>query len=689
MALAPDKIRNIMLAGHSSSGKTTLAEALLFTTKSTDRLGSVLDGNTVMDYDPEEIKRKTSIGAAVSYYDHAGHRVNVIDTPGLFDFALGTYEGIMAAETVLITVSGHDGIAVGTEKAWKLAKDYGKSCMFYISKLDAEHCDFDAVISSLREEFGAAVCPIVVPIKAEGKDTVYVDLINQKAFTFKDGKSSPAEYDPDEVMEYDMSLREQVAETDDALMEKFFMEEPFTKDELVNGIRNAMVQGLIAPVVCGDSVDRAGIELVLNAIDSFVPAPTTASVKAVNKAGEEVDLKIDANGPLAAYVFKTIADPFVGKLSYIKVISGTLTADASLVIGTTGDSVKLGKLTSIKGKKQVDVQSLCAGDIGAVSKLTDVKTGDTLCAPELAVAIKPVTFPKATLKMAIYTKNKGDEGKIAQAIQKMLEEDRTLQYYVNTETSQQILAGLGDQHLDVVSSKIKSKFGVDIGLEVPRIAYRESIRGTAEAEGKHKKQSGGAGQFGVVNIKFEPLYEEGKDFEFVNAVVGGAVPKEFIPAVEKGLKEALVHGVLAGYPMVGIKATLFDGKYHPVDSKEVAFKSAARLAYKAACVQAKPCILEPIDSVKILIPNDNTGDIMGDVTKRRGRVLGMNPVGAGLQEVEAEIPEAEMQDFSTYIRSSTQGRGSYEQEFLRYEQLPSNLEQKVIDEAEKIEDDED
>ncbi|MGI5888152.1 MAG: elongation factor G [Oscillospiraceae bacterium] len=688
MSLAPEKIRNVMLAGHSSSGKTSLAEALLFETKSSDRFGSVADGNTVMDYDPEEIRRKATISTSVSFYDYKGCRVNLLDAPGLFDFALGAYEAILAADTVLIAVSAHSGVSVGTEKAWDLAEKYGRAKMFYVSKLGAEHSDFDKTMSGLRDVFGDAVCPIVVPLKEEGKPIVYEDLVNKKAYTYKDGKASEVPFDADAVADYLSALREQISETDDALMEKFFNDEPFTKEELVTGIRAAMRTGKLAPVLCGESLTREATDLVLEAINDFAPSPDKAApTEAVDKDGNKAELPCDPKGPVVVYVFKTVADPFVGKLSYVRVESGVLKADSNLAISTSGVQVKPGKLISLKGKKQIDAQELSAGDIGALSKLSDVKTGDTLCPPDRIITVKPVEFPKATLKMSIYTKNKGDEGKIASAIQKMLEEDRTLSYYINKETGQQILAGLGDQHLDVVASKIKSKFGVDIGLAVPKIAYRETIRKAASAEGKHKKQTGGAGQFGVVDIKFEPM-TDGTDFEFVNAVVGGAVPKEFIPAVEKGLREALQHGVLAGYPMVGIKATLYDGKYHPVDSKEVAFKSAARLAYKAACKDAKPCLLEPIDTVKIYVPDSNTGDIMGDVTKRRGRVLGMTPMKAGLQEIDAEIPESELQDFSTYIRSTTQGRGSYEQEFLRYEQVPSNLEQKIIDEADMQEEEE-
>ncbi|MEG1017147.1 MAG: elongation factor G [Oscillospiraceae bacterium] len=679
-------MRNVMLCGHSSSGKTSLAEALLFATKSTDRFGTIADGTTVMDSDPEEIRRKVSISLSVAPLEFENTKINLIDVPGLFDFELGIYEGIKAADGVVICVSARSGVSVGQQKAFKLALKHNKARMFYMSKMATENADFAKTFDSLKASFGSSVCPVVVPVQREGKPNVYVDLLEMKGYTYTDGKASLSDI-PDTdgyIEELVHELNEAVAETDETLMEKFFADEPLTHDEIVTAIRKAAKDGALVPVICGDSQTMEGIDLALRYIKRFQPSPADKeSVEVTDKDNNKVSIKYDPSGPLVAYVFKTVADPFVGKLSFVKVVSGRLTSDAAIVNATTGEQERPGKLLGIKGKKQLDVKEIVAGDIGAVTKLADTKTGDTLCLAGKVFKLEPIEFPAPCMSMAVFTKNKGDESKVVSSIQKIIEEDRTVKYYVDSNTAQQILSGLGEQHLDVVVTKIKSKFGVELGLEVPRIAYRETIRATAEAEGKHKKQSGGSGQYGVVSIKFEPLMN-GEDFEFVNAIVGGVVPKEYIPAVEKGLREALQHGVLAGYPMTGIKATLFDGKYHPVDSKEVAFKSAARLAYKAACVNAKPTLLEPIGKLSAYVPDSNTGDIMGEVNKRRGRVLGMNPAEDCLQLVEAEVPMSEMYDFTTFMRSSTQGRGHFSLEFTKYEPLPQMLEQKVIEDAKEL-----
>ncbi len=684
MAYAPDKIRNVMLAGHSGSGKTSLTEALMYMTKSSDRLGTVADGNTVTDFDPEEIRRKASISTALAPFEYKETHVNLVDAPGLFDFELGNYEAIKACDSVLITVSARSGVAVGTQKAFKLAQRNHKAKMFFVSKMAAEHADFFKVFDALKEQFGTCVCPVMMPVMQEGKPTVYVDLLQKKAYTYKDGVESEAPMPEahDRMEELLTAINEAVAETSDELMDKFFNDEPFTDEEIVKAVRAGVKSGVIAPVVCGDTSTLEGLVIALEAIRKMLPSPADVSETPVkDKNGNDAVVTYSPNGPLVAYVFKTVADPFVGKLSYVKVLSGTLTSEAPLVNARTGEQEKPGKLMFLKGKKQIDTKDISAGDMGAVTKLVGAKTGDTLCRPEAVYEVERMTFPKPSMRMALRSKNKGDEGKIAPAITKLIDEDPTLVYMVDGETGQQILSGLGEQHLEVSVNKLKSKFGVDIELFPPRVAYRETIRAKAEAEGKHKKQSGGAGQFGVVQMRFEPL-TDGTDFEFVNATVGGSVPKEFIPAVEKGLRDAMQHGVLAGYPMTGVRATLYDGKYHPVDSKEVAFKSAARLAYKAACAQAKPAILEPICNLRAMVPDANTGDLMGEINKRRGRVLGMNPSEEeGMQVIEAEAPMSELFDFTTFMRSTTQGRGTYELEFARYEPLPAHLEAKVIEDA--------
>ncbi len=677
------KIKNVLVAGHAGSGKTTLTEALLYATKTIDRMGNIADGNTTSDYDKEEIERECSLYSTVAPYEYKDAKVNLIDVPGLFDFELGVYEGIKACETVLITVSAKDGVEVGTEKAFKLAEKNGKSSFVYISKIDVEHADFYKVFEDLKTVFGPRICPIIVPV-AHGDDTMYINLMEFKAYSYKNGKREEVAM-PTTGHRLDgliTSINEAVAETDEELFEKYFSGERFTKAEIVAGIKTGILNGTITPVICGASPKLEGIDMVLDVINELAPSPEDVEGTPLVLGSADVVLPFNENGQVAAYVFKTVADPFVGKMSFVKVLSGNLRADSNVINTTTGASERMGKLLFIRGKKQIDADYIKAGDIGAVTKLAGTKTGDILSDPQNEYKAKFNEFPLPTMEMAIRPRKKGDEAKISTSLQRIMEEDCTLAYRQDAETSQQLLKGLGEQHLDVTLAKLKSKFGVDAELSEPRIAYRETIRGTAEAEGKHKKQSGGAGQFGVVQMRFEPL--PGEDFEFVNAVVGGTVPKEFIPAVEKGIREAMVHGVLAGYPMIGFKATLYDGKYHPVDSKEVAFKSAARLAYKAACANAKPCILEPISTLNAKVPNDNTGDVMSEVTKRRGRVLGIEPAEDGLQTVVAEVPSSEMTDFTTFIRALTGGRGSYTLEFARYEQLPANLEGKVIEEAKKF-----
>lgn len=673
-------IRNIALAGHGGDGKTSLAEALLYMAGATDRLGSVTEGNTVCDFDPEEIKRKISVSSAVAPFEYDGVKVNIIDTPGLFDFAGGFHEGVRAADAVIITLSAKSGVLVGTEKAWKLATAQKKAKAFYISKMDLENADFSKTLEALKEKFGNAVCPVVVPI-----GDVYVDLITKKAFTFDSkGKSTRVDLPDDPIIEeLEDAISEAIAEADEELMEKFFSGEPFTEEERFRGFEEGVAAGSIAPVYCGDSVTLRGIEMLLHEFKKIFPsAEEVASENATDADGKEVKLTCTDDEPLAAYVFKTVADPFVGKLSFVKIVSGVLTATSAVVNARTGNPERLGKLVIMHGKTQEPVEAVGAGDICAITKLAEAETGDTLCDAKRVVSCAKTEFPYACLRMAMYPKGKTDDSKIAGAIARIMEEDATVAYENNAETKQQILAGLGEQHLDVVCSKLKSKFGVELGLEKPRVPYRETIRKKVKVQGKHKKQSGGHGQYGDVWIEFEPT--ESEEMVFEEAVFGGSVPRNFFPAVEKGLREACKVGMLAGYPMVGVLGRLVDGSYHPVDSNDMSFQMAARLAYKTGIPQAGPAILEPIGSLKVIVPDSNTGDIIGDVNKRRGRVLGMNPVDGedGYSEVEAEVPMSEMHDFTTSLRSSTQGRGSFTFEFDHYEELrDETLKQAVIDEA--------
>ena len=686
MNYANKDIRNILVAGHAGCGKTTLIEALLFSTDpEMQRAGTVQDGNTVCDFDPEEQKRHASLAAAVAPVEYDGVKLNFIDAPGLFDFELGMYEGIQAAESVLITVSARSGVTVGAEKAFHLAEKHGKSKMIFVNKTDLENANYYKILENLKTKFGPSICPCVVPVRQDDGTILYVNLFSQKAFKYESGKQVQVEL-PEMGHRLEglvAAMSEAVAETDDELMEKFFSGEPFTTEEIVNGLAKGCRSGAITPVFCGSAVNQQGLDMLLYNLKVLLPSPADApAVVAEDAAGEPVEVACDEAGPLAAYVFKTVADPFVGKLSYVKVVSGTLKSDSALVNARTGEAERMGKLLYVKGKKQTDTTVIGAGDIGAVTKLPAAQTGDTLCEAGRVVKLPAPAFPTPTLSMAIRVAKKGDEGKIGAALARLMEEDPTLTYRVDTETGQQIISGLGEQHLDVVVAKLKAKFGVDVELTVPRVGYRESVRKKCKAQGRHKKQTGGHGQFGDVWIEFEPCDSE--ELVFEEKVFGGSVPKNYFPAVEKGLRQAAEHGVLAGYPVVGLKATLLDGSYHPVDSSEMAFIMAAKLAYKAALPEAGPMILEPVGTLKAHVPADNTGDVMGDVTKRRGRVLGMNPDEDGLQVVEAEVPMAEMLDFTTFMRQLTQGRGHFTLEFARYEPLPTNLEGKVIEEAKKL-----
>ncbi|MEG0753435.1 MAG: elongation factor G [Angelakisella sp.] len=678
-----DRIRNVAIAGHSGAGKTSLAEAMLYRAKTSERLGRVADGNTICDFDSEEIKRKVSVSSAVAPMEWKDTKINLIDCPGLFDFEVGMLEGIRAAETVLIVVSGKSGVNVGTEKAYKAASAMERSKMFYVNKMDSENADFTKVLAQMKATFGNQVCPMVVPYIQNHKVVCYVNLVENVVFAYDAAGQRKERELPDAAADYIAEMKnnlyEAIAETDEALMDKFFGGEAFTEAEINKGIHDGMRTGAINPVFCGSAITTEAIHPLLNAMISIIPSAAEMAGEKVKKDEQELSIACSESDPLAAFVFKTGADPFVGKLSFVKVISGKLTAAAQVINSRTGAPEKLGKLLMVRGKKQEDIDYIGAGDIGAVTKLTEAVTGDTLCDQKRIVTCDVATFPEACLSMSIKVKNKGDEGKIAQSLTRLMEEDPAIFYENNVETKQQLISGLGEQHLDVIVSKLKNKFGIDIALEKPRVAYRETIRKKVKVQGRHKKQSGGHGQFGDVWIEFEPCDSEG--LVFADNVFGGSVPKNFFPAVEKGLQDCVKAGVVAGYPVVGLKATLVDGSYHPVDSSEMAFKMAASLAYKAGLPQAGPVILEPIGNLKVYIPDSNTGDIIGELNKRRGRVLGMNPTENKLQEVEAEVPVSEMYDFATVLRSISQGRGSFKLKFERYEQLPQMLEAAVIEDA--------
>ena len=679
------KIRNIALAGHNGSGKTSLAEALLYKAGASDRLGKTSDGTTVCDYDPEEIKRVISISTSLAAFDYNDYKINLLDTPGLFDFASEMVEGIRAADTVLITVSAKSGVKVGARKAYDEAVKQGRSKMFVVTKIDDKDANFFNVLTELKTVFGPTVCPVVVPVISGGKIVSYVNLIEMKAYKY-DEKGNAVETDMptaeiSEKFEYRIdglvaAVSEAVAETSDELMEKFFEGEPFTQKELIDGIHDGMNRGIITPVVCTSATELAGIDMLLKEFELLLPSPNEVfTAEAYNPAKEIVEVKCSESDPLAAYVFKTVADPFVGKMSFIRVISGELKANSEVVNAKSGSIEKIGKLYTLLGKKQSDAASASAGDIVVASKIT-ANTGDTLTDSSRIVEFAPMEFPRPCYSMAVKPKSQGDEAKVSSGMQRLTEEDPTLTYIQDDNTKEMILSGLGEQHLEVAAAKLKGKFGVEINLSVPKIAYKETIRKKVKVEGKHKKQSGGHGQYGHVWIEFEPCVSDTLVFE--EKVFGGAVPKNYFPAVQKGLEESVKKGVLAGCPVVGLKAILVDGSYHPVDSSEMAFKTAASIAYKEGLRQADPVMLEPIGELKVTAPDDNTGDIMGELNKRRGRVLGMEPVSHGVTMIIAEVPVREMHDFAMYLRQTTRGMGSFTFDFLRYEQLPANLLTEVI-----------
>lgn len=673
-------IKNFCLLGHGNAGKTSLAEAMLYTSGNTDRLGRTADGNTVMDFDPEEIKRKFSISTALASCEWNGVKFNILDTPGYFDFVGEVQEAVRVADAAVIVLSGKSGLTVGAEKAWKYCEDKKLPRLIFINKVDDERVNYQQVLQQLKDKYGKKIAPFQLPMREGDKITGFVNIVEREARKFDGSRTVTAET-PEELKGELEGLREMiceaVAETSEELMDKYFSGEEFTLPEMYAALRQGVAEGDIVPVLCGSAYHKLGISSLMNAIHAYFPAPDSRDefVMAEKKDGTQSRLKVDVSDPMSALVFKTVADPYVGKLSYFKVYSGVMTPDTTVYNMNKDINEKIGKIFVVNGKKQTEVERLNAGDIGAVAKLTGTATGDTLSGLNHPLKLEGIDFAKPNMSLAVVSKNKGDEDKIAQGLTKLMEEDKTFKLEINKETRQQILKGLGDQHIEVIVSKLKNKFGVDISFETPKVPYREAIRKKVTVEGKHKKQSGGHGQYGHVKIEFEPN-DNGLVFE--EKVFGGSVPKGYFPAVEKGLAESMERGVLAGYPMVGLKATLIDGSYHDVDSSEMAFKIAANLAYKAGMEQASPVILEPIGHLKVTAPDSYTGDIIGDINKRRGQMLGMTPLGDGMTEIEGEVPMAEMHTYSSDLRSMTQARGDFSFEFDRYVDAPSNIAEKII-----------
>lgn len=679
-------IKNFCLLGHGNSGKTSLAEAMLLTAGNIDRLGRTQDGNTVMDFDPEEIKRKFSISTSLAACEWNGVKFNILDTPGYFDFVGEVQQALRVSDAAIIVLSGKSGLTVGAEKAWKYCEDHNIPKMIFINKVDDERVNYSEVLQQLKDKYGKKIAPFQLPIREGDKITGFVNIVEKEARKFDGNRTVTAEMPEgieDELEPLREMINEAVAEQSEELMEKYFSGEEFTLPEMYSSLREGVALGDIVPVLCGSALNKLGISSLMNAIHAYFPAPNAKDefIIAKKKDGSDSRLKVDSSDPLSALVFRTVADPYVGKLSYFKVFSGIMTPDTTVYNMNQDTNEKIGKIYVMQGKKQIEVSRLNAGDIGTTTKLTKTKTADTLSSLNNPLQLDGIEFSKPNMSLAVVPKNKGDEEKIAQGLIKLMDEDKTFVLENNKETHQQILKGLGDQHIDVIVSKLKNKFGVDISFEAPKVPYREAIRKKVKVEGKHKKQSGGHGQYGHVWIEFEPTDQEGLVFE--EKIFGGSVPKGYFPAVEKGLQESMQHGVLGGFPMVGLKATLVDGSYHDVDSSEMAFKIAANLAYKAGMEQASPVILEPIGHLKVYVPDGYTGDIIGDINKRRGQMLGMEPVGDGITMIEGEVPMAEMHSYSSDLRSMTQARGNFEFEFDRYQEAPANIIEKIIAEQNK------
>ena len=684
-------IRNIALVGHGSEGKTTLMEALLFAAGITDRQGKVEDGTTVTDFEPEETKRGISISSAIAPIDWNQKMINVIDIPGYFDF-LGEMMGpLRVVETAAIVLGAVGGITVGTEKAWQNASKNNVGKMFIVNQMDRDHADFLKIEAKLREKFGNSVVPILLPIGNGPDFKGVVNVLENKAYegAGKNMKEIPVPADmSDEIAKALDEITEAAAAADDDLMMKYLEGETLTHEEILEGFKLGMFTGLISPVIPCSAVSGVGVGKLLDVMADFLPSPKRAIYKGINpKNDAEEERACKSEEPFSAFVYKTIADPFVGKLSLFKVTSGTLTPSTSVYNANAEKSEKINGIYVLRGKKQISTNELNAGDMGALAKLQYTSTGDTLCDPNKPIKFPPISFPIPCISKAVFASKQGEEDKVFSGLARLMEEDPSIKIEKNVETTETILSGQGELHLDVVRNKLSNKFGAKADLQDPTIPYRETVKKTVKAQGRHKKQSGGHGQFGDVWIEFGPIGDTNQAFEFVDAVVGGVVPRNFIPSVEKGLRENLGRGVLAGYPMVGLRAKLYDGSYHAVDSSEMAFKTAARIAYKKGCMEAGPVLLEPIMHVEVLIPDEYMGDIMGDMNKRRGRILGMNQVD-GLQQLVAEAPQAEMFKYATDLRSMTQARGSFTMDFERYEEVPAAVAQKIIENAKREEEDE-
>ena len=679
------QIRNVALISHGVAGKTSLAEAMLYTSGAITRLGKVDAGNTTTDFDQDEIKRQVTISTALAPLEWKGVKVNLLDTPGFFDF-IGEVQGALrVADSAIVAVCAVSGVEVGTEKVWSYADAYNLPRLVFINKIDRENANFDAVLEQLRQFFGVKVFPLQFPLGQENSFKGVIDLVKMKALVYTDntGLALQEEDIPAELQEKALNLREKLveaaAEADDELMEKYLEEEPLSEEEINRALRIGTLEGKIVPVLCGSGIMNYGIQPLLDLVTSALPSPADrppAPGTLPGKADEEVVRKADPGEPLSALVFKTLADPYVGRVNYFRVYSGTLKADSQVFNFNKEKAERIGSLFFMRGKNQIQTDQVIAGDIGAVAKLAVTGTGDTLGDKNNPIVFPPIEFPEPVISFAVEPKSKGDEEKVSAGLARFLEEDPTFRVERNTETKQIIISGMGDMHLDVIVERLSKKFGVDVNLKTPKVPYKETIRGTSKKEGKYKKQSGGRGQYGHVFLEISPL-PRGEGFVFEDKIVGGVVPRQYIPAVEKGVLEAMEEGNLAKYPVVDIKVSLYDGSYHTVDSSEMAFKIAASMALRGAIDQADPVLLEPIMDVEVTIPENFMGDIMGDLNSRRGRIQGMAP-GQGLQVIKAQVPLAEMFDYAIDLRSMTQGRGFFTMKFSHYEEVPFQEAEKII-----------
>lgn len=679
-------VRNVALVGHGNSGKTSLAAAMLYTAGATNRLTRVDEGNTITDYDDEEIARKITISTALAAVEWNRKKLNLFDTPGFSLFTYDTKIAMGAADSALILVDGVAGVEVVTEKVWEYAEGFNLPRAFFVNKLDRERADFQRTVDNIVENFGRHAIPVQLPIGAERDFRGIVDLIEMKAYSYTpegDGKGREIPI-PDEMKEEaekaHAALVEMIAEGKDELMERFFEQGTLPPEDILAGLHEAVKADRIFPILCGSSLLNIGADLAMNFMLMFCPNPAEhPAIRAMVGDHEEFKAITDKDH-VTAYVFKTVADPFAGRLSFFKVCTGVLKNDANLVCVRSKSQERLAHLSVPFGKQLIPVNELHAGDIGVVAKLKDVLTGDTLCEKGDSVEYPKVEIPEPSIAYAIAAKSRNDEDRMGNAVARILEEDPGLRFYRDPQTNEFLLAGMGGQHVEIIVSRLKRRYNVEVELRAPKIPYRETIRGFADVHGRHKKQTGGHGQFGDCKIKMEPL-ERGKGFEFVNSIFGGAIPKQFIPAVEKGVREAMEEGVLAGYPVVNVKVTLVDGSYHSVDSSEMSFKIAAAQAFKKGALQAKPILLEPVMRLRVTVPDQFTGDVMSDLNGKRAQVQGMTPAGNGTTTIEALVPAAELQRYATELRSLTQGRGTFTVEFSHYQPVPQHLAEQVIAET--------